>query len=230
MALVNYDGTRFGRYRVLKEGPPKTYPAGKTHRTLVCECDCGTIKTVLLCSLRTGATVSCGCYHRDEARNSVVKRCKKHGHAARQKKSKTFKAWTNMRRRCLNPDYEKYKYYGARGITICDRWLGEHGFGNFLADMGECPKGKSLDRYPDKNGNYDPDNCRWATQKEQTNNTRRNVVVWDGRESLTLAQVADKHGLPYKRLWRLCRVQGLSAQEAIEITKALEDRANEVKE
>jgi hypothetical protein len=81
-----------------------------------------------------------------------------------------------MLRRCYNPNWHKFAAYGGRGITVCDRWRGEHGFENFLADMGERPAGKTLDRKR-VNENYEKDNCRWATQKEQCNNRRSNVLA-----------------------------------------------------
>ena len=81
-------------------------------------------------------------------------------------------SWESMKRRCFNPKVCGYAYYGGCGITVCDRWLGEHGFANFLADMGERPSGKTLDRYPNPAGNYEPGNCRWATSKEQATNKR----------------------------------------------------------
>jgi hypothetical protein len=81
----------------------------------------------------------------------------------------TYKAWDNMKRRCLNPSCRSYKYYGARGINVCDRWLDS--FDNFLADMGKRQGRKELDRI-DNDGDYTPGNCRWATKSEQSRNKR----------------------------------------------------------
>lgn len=84
-------------------------------------------------------------------------------------KTKTYQAWSQMKQRCLNAKHRRYKDYGARGITICPEWL--HDFLRFLADMGECPPGLSLDR-KDNDGNYEPNNCRWATAQQQAANRR----------------------------------------------------------
>lgn len=93
-----------------------------------------------------------------------------HGHNSRKKKSRTHRSWDHMLQRCLNPSNDSYKNYGGRGIRICERWMV---FENFFADMGSRPPNKTLDR-KDNNGNYEPGNCRWATPKQQMNNTRRN--------------------------------------------------------
>jgi hypothetical protein len=99
---------------------------------------------------------------------------KKHGHASRQKRSGTYMTWSAMIQRCKNPNNTKYPKYGALGIKVCERW---EIFENFLADMGERPAGKTLDRWPDQSGNYEPSNCRWATPLQQQRNLRTNVFV-----------------------------------------------------
>ena len=102
-------------------------------------------------------------------------------------------AWHNMRQRCRNPKNPGYKDYGARGITICERWSS---FALFLEDMGPRPSDKhSLDRYPDNNGNYEPGNCAWRTMREQHNNVRNNRwITWNGR-TLTAAQWGRETGI-----------------------------------
>jgi hypothetical protein len=97
-----------------------------------------------------------------------------------------------MKQRCLNPNQIGFANYGGRGVRVCGRWLD---FANFLADMGERPEGGTLDRI-DGDGNYEPDNCRWATQKEQCNNWRdRNAHIFYGGERFTLQELSDRLGL-----------------------------------
>lgn len=124
-----------------------------------------------------------------------------HGHT-RGHHSPTYKSWLMMRQRCLRPHSVQYPWYGGRGIKICKRWLR---FENFLADMGERPAGKTLERrHNDRN--YTPANCVWASQKHQCNNQRTNVrVTFQGRTQ-TAAQWADELGIGRERLyWRLRR-------------------------
>jgi hypothetical protein len=101
---------------------------------------------------------------------------RKHGHNNRiTGQSPTYRSWYAMKTRCTNPNNPDWKWYGARGIKVCDRWLD---FVNFLDDMGERPEGKTLDRYPNKDGDYEPNNCRWASNDEQIKN-RNKRTYWD---------------------------------------------------
>ncbi len=151
-------------------------------------CDCGTEKSVQGAALRSGVTISCGPSH------SKVR----HGHARDHAQTPEYVSWQSMIRRCYNPEVGQYPRYGGRGIRVCARWLVS--FESFLADMGERPANKTLDRI-DNDGDYEPGNCRWATEKEQSRNrsTSKRVVV-DG-VSMSLAECAEKFGISRHLLW-----------------------------
>jgi len=104
-------------------------------------------------------------------------------------------AWSSMKTRCYNPRSKRFDRYGGRGIGVCERW--RNSFAAFLADMGPRPgPGYSLDRYPDKDGDYEPGNCRWATQTEQNNNRSGNVLLVVNGVSRTLAEWSRIGGVP----------------------------------
>jgi hypothetical protein len=142
-----------------------------------CICDCGTIVEATGNHLRNGSVKSCGCI--------MIK----HGHSGGigKKPSSTYSCWQMMHQRCCNPQNSRYKNYGGRGIRICERWAD---FEHFLEDMGERPEGKTLDRI-DVNGNYEPSNCRWATNKEQQNNLTNNRKVNYKGEMITISKLAE---------------------------------------
>ncbi len=158
------------------------------HEAIVsCVCDCGAEIERNLSLLRSGNTSSCGCLHREIATAIILVSGRvKHGEARGYQCSPEYVAWLTMRRRCCDTRGKHYRHYGGRGIAVCERWIED--FPTFLTDMGRRPTPQhSLDRI-DNDGNYEPGNCRWATQQEQCNNTRHNRLLALNGRSQTLAQ------------------------------------------
>jgi hypothetical protein len=165
------------------------------------------VKPVSTGALRDGTSQSCGCLRRELQTIRA-----KHGGT----KSSEHNIWLGIYQRCFNENHPAYHSYGGRGITVCERWRDANGFANFLADMGRRPSPKhSIDR-KNNDGNYEPDNCRWATSKEQCNNNRRNIRYEIDGVVKTLKQWAETFDVPYKLLWKRTRKLGWNIKTAIE--------------
>lgn len=166
----------YGYLTVIEEG---LWTDGSPRRRAArCLCACGIEVVRIVAKLKSGSVKSCGCkrghgaYHSTEP--NPLKGRPTHGMTG----SRTMSSWANMKQRCSNPKAINFSYYGGRGIRVCERWTAS--FSDFLADMGERPDDTTLDRYPNKDGDYEPGNCRWATQQEQADNrvlfyTRRKI-------------------------------------------------------
>ena len=161
--------TKYNRLQLIKEIEPYIWKTRK-YRKFLCKCDCGNEVEVRLDKLKKGLTKSCGCYNLELISQPHKPTKLIHNHTTGGKPTGEFYSWWGMKQRCNNPNTKHYKYYGGRGITVCDRWL--NSFQNFLDDMGPRPKDKTLDR-KDCDGNYEPSNCRWADKETQMKNRKK---------------------------------------------------------
>ena len=173
----------------------------KKKRVWLCRCECGKEIQVHTGKLTSGHTKTCGCTRIQNIVNAIKISNTKHG----MKGTKEYVAWSEMKQRCTNPNAQQYKNYGARGIKVCDRWL--NSFENFYADMGKAPEGFSIDRI-DVNGDYCPENCRWADYETQQYNRRdtvkitfngitENLLYWSKRTGISTRNLYER----FRRKW-----------------------------
>lgn len=172
-------------------------------------CQCGKEWSAAIYSIRRGEIKSCGCLRAEKfiARNTT------HGLTPRGKPPPEYTSWADMIQRCCNPNSQVYRYYGARGIAVCDRWRSS--FECFLIDMGPRPPNHSLERVDNMRG-YDPGNCEWATRKQQARNTRSvKLVMVDGVEMPT-SEAAIVIGVPQSRIFGWVFRRGWTHQRAVD--------------
>jgi len=184
--FVDLSGKRFNRLVVLS-------PAGRDSSNsyvFLCRCECGTEVVKRASHIISGEVKSCGCFRREDSRNKIISIATKHGHCAKGA-SPTYKSWLAMMQRCYRKSHPHYAKYGGRGITVCEDWKS---FVGFMSSMGERPLGKTLDRI-DANGNYHTWNCRWATPKQQSRNTRTNHLLHFNGQTKTLAEWSELSGI-----------------------------------
>lgn len=187
-SISDISGQKFGAWTAIEQAPrpPGLKQLGTFWR---CRCECGNEEIINGGRLRAGRM----------KRGCLTCSGRLHGKTGRNC-SPTYNSWRAMRGRCLRPDDTHFRYYGGRGITICDRW--RDSFPNFLADMGVRPQGKSLDRI-DVDGPYSPDNCRWADRKTQARNTPRYKITDEQRIAI---KEAASYGVPARAIATLCGV------------------------
>jgi hypothetical protein len=181
---------KFGEFTVIKFNNTNK----KTGAAMwLCECSCGNQRIIDGRELRRGKTKSCGCLRPTYLKNAKHVSYIKHGLS----NTNLFKVWGNMKDRCYNIYHKSYKNYGGRGIIVCEEWLDkENGFINFYnwTINNGYQKGLSIDR-KDNNGNYEPDNCRWATSKEQMNNTRKIRFITIDNETKSMSEWSEISGV-----------------------------------
>jgi hypothetical protein len=205
---IDLTGKRFGRLVAL------SYVGGNGFRYL-CLCDCGKEKLVRGDDLRRSRSKSCGCLQIE----MVKKNKTTHG----MSKTSEYRIWAAVMTRCYNKRSKSYNDYGGRGIQVCDRWL--ESFENFLEDMGKRPSSKHSIERNDSNGNYEPSNCRWATQIEQANNKRTSLRININGEIMTAKEAAKLTGISYNTIQhRLSK--GYSDIEAIAQTRQSNKKKN----
>jgi len=200
------DGHDFGRLTCMRRVDPQESAANKHNRYYLCQCSCGNEVVVMLSNLLGGHTKSCGCLNSELVAERARLLKTTHGMYG----TSEYNIWKAMVARCTNKKIPCYGRYGGRGIGVCDRWL--NSVENFYTDMGDRPPGMSLDRI-DNNGDYGPDNCRWATTKEQNRNKRNNRLI----EGKPMVDWCEENDLSYDavgyRLYRLLK-KGMSDEDA----------------
>lgn len=218
MPALDLTGQKYGRLVVVKLGKPR----GKVRRW-ICACDCGGQALAATTDLRTGNTQSCGCYMRQRQREGQWK----HGATSRgAERDPLYNVWCTMKERCSNPNSQKYKDYGARGITVCERW--KLSYQDFVDDMGPRPSDHhSIDRI-DNDGNYEPSNCRWADAKTQRWN-RPDIILFEHDGKITcVSDYAKLMGVSSKRMYKVMSTRGLSVEDAAAFVKERQGKRGRV--
>ncbi|EIA1382395.1 hypothetical protein K6760_001814 [Escherichia coli] len=200
--ITIFPGEKYGYLTIIKETKAPSHIKTKGLRYFLCSCECGVVKSISMGSLRSGAVVSCGCYHK--------KKITKLHNGKPITAYSGYSSWTSMLDRCRNPACNDFPHYGGRGITVCDEWSNPV---NFAHDMGEKPKWFSIERI-DNNKGYSPDNCRWANATEQGRNKRNNHKVVVSGESVTMSAAWQTNGMKESTFYNRLNA-GMNAEDAL---------------
>lgn len=202
--MIDLSGMRFGRLTVVDRAENSESNSIRWN----CVCDCGNKTVSFSNGLRNGSATSCGCLSRQRF-SELGKSKRKHGLS----RSKIQDAWLHMKQRCYSKRSDQYKNYGAKGIKVCDRW--KESFENFVADMGEPPSRLHTLERIDTRGNYEPENCRWATVKEQQRNRTNNLVIEIDGMRKCLAEWCEETNTGYQKAYARIKKLGWNPRDAI---------------
>ncbi len=171
------------------------------------KCRCGTVKSVRqLNHILSGKSLSCGCLRRERR----AERNKTHG----MSKHPLYAMWKGMHNRCRNKNSGQYEDYGGRGVMVCERWSGQMGFSNFVADMGDRPGGYTIERKDNEKG-YEPGNCFWAPRKVQARNKRNNRLLVAFGRTQCLTAWAEEYEMSKAKLYHRIVTMKLDPETAL---------------
>lgn len=215
---INLEGQTFGKLKVINQGSPDIH--GNVN--WLCLCECGNEVSVRGYSLKSGHTKSCGCYKKEMSKKRITKKNTTHGLS----KSSLYGIYHHMKERCLCKTNKDYKYYGDRGISICEEWL--NSFSTFYewAIANGYEPGLTIDRI-NVNGNYEPENCRWQTRKQQANNKRNTLQITYNNETHTISEWSEITGLKGATIKQRIYVRGWDVEKAL--TMPVRERRREKK-
>lgn len=199
-------GKKFGRLTVIRKIDNCAQLNGKRHSMWLCKCDCGNIKPYFACNLKRGTSTSCGCFQKEQ----LSKRRTLHGGWANREK--LFGVWCGIRKRCNCKTDSHYADYGGRGISICSDWDDYNEFRSWALSNGYVD-GLSIDRI-NTNGNYEPSNCRWATNRDQQNNRRSCIYITFNNETHTLKEWSRIRNINYSTIYQRYKL-GWSTEELL---------------
>ena len=201
--FIDLTGQRFGRLVVIERAENIIYNDGRTRVQWLCQCDCHGPNSLVIVSsdhLRSGHTKSCGCLNDGHPKHNAAR-------------TTLYRKWASMLQRCYNPNSQAYENYGGRGITVCDEWHNYINFQNWVNETREDAT-LTLERI-NVDGNYCPENCTWATRKEQANN-RRNTLIYElNGEKYTLNELCEIYNMPYEAVRRRVRNYGYDINTAL---------------
>ena len=208
--LKDLTGEKFNRLTLIE-------PAGfdNINRPIwLCKCECGNMKNIRYWDVVQGRSKSCGCLRNEKAHDRLIAYNKSHNIKHNECRTRLYNIWSGMTQRCCNQNSHGYKDYGARGITVCEEWMKDYrNFRKWATENG-YDDNLSLDRI-NNDGNYEPSNCRWATNVEQARNRRNNLIVTYKGKTQTLMEWSKELNIKYDVLWRRLK-KGWSPERTFE--------------